>query len=201
MFTGIVEEVGTLAGIRRGGQSARITVHAPGIAESVMLGDSVAVNGVCLTAVSRENHNLSFDAVPETIHRTGLKAARAGDRVNLERALAAGQRMGGHFVQGHVDGTGALLAIRSQDNARNLEIAVPPELGRYLVSKGSVAVDGISLTVVDVKPESFIVSIIPHTWDHTNLKGKHIGDLMNLEVDMLAKYVENLLAHRVSGEP
>jgi len=196
MFTGIIEEVGTLVAVRRAGQSARVTIHAPRIAEGVDLGDSVAINGACLTAVSREGTNLSFDAVPETISRTSLKSARAGDRVNLERALAAGERMGGHFVQGHVDGTGALKSIRMHDNARILEIGIPPDISRYLIAKGSVAVDGISLTVMDAKPESFTVSIIPHTWDHTSLRAKHTGDLLNIEVDMLAKYVEKLLALR-----
>ena len=193
MFTGIIEAVGTLAGIRRGGQSARLTVHAPGVAESVEMGDSVAVNGICLTAVAREGVNLSFDAVPETIQRTSLKAARVGDRVNLERALAAGQRMGGHFVQGHVDGAGIIQSIKPEDNARVLTIALPPDLARYLIPKGSISVDGISLTVMDANPESFTVSIIPHTWEHTNLKDRRTGDSVNIEVDMLAKYVEKLI--------
>ena len=193
MFTGIIEAVGTLAGIRRGGQSARLTVHAPGVAESVEMGDSVAVNGICLTAVAREGVNLSFDAVPETIQRTSLKAARVGDRVNLERALAAGQRMGGHFVQGHVDGAGIIQSIKPEDNARVLSIALPPDLARYLIPKGSVSVDGVSLTVMDANPESFTVSIIPHTWEHTNLKDRRTGDSVNIEVDMLAKYVEKLI--------
>jgi riboflavin synthase len=194
MFTGIIEEVGTLAGIRRGVQSARITVHAPHIAESVELGDSVAVNGICLTAVAREGVNLSFDAVPETIQRTSLKVARPGDRVNLERALAVGQRIGGHFVQGHIDETGILKSIKTHDNAQVLDIALAPEAAKYLIPKGSIAVDGISLTVMEANPESFTVSIIPHTWDHTNLKTRRAGDPVNLEVDMLAKYVEKLLA-------
>ena len=193
MFTGIIEAVGTLAGIRRGGQSARLTVHAPGVAESVEMGDSVAVNGICLTAVAREGVNLSFDAVPETIQRTSLKAARVGDRVNLERALAAGQRMGGHFVQGHVDGAGIIQSIKPEDNARVLTIALPPDLARSLIPKGSISVDGISLTVMDANPESFTVSIIPHTWEHTNLKDRRTGDSVNIEVDMLAKYVEKLI--------
>jgi riboflavin synthase len=196
MFTGIVEEVGTLVAVRRAGQAARVTVHAPRIADGVELGDSVAVNGTCLTAVSREGTNLSFDAVPETVSHTSLKTARAGDRVNLERALAAGQRMGGHFVQGHVDGTGALKSIRMHDNARILEIGIPQDLSRYLIPKGSIAVDGISLTVMDAKPDSFTVSIIPHTWDHTSLRAKHTGDLLNIETDMLAKYVEKLLTEK-----
>lgn len=194
MFTGIIEEVGTLAAVRRGIQSARITVRAPHIAESVEMGDSVAINGACLTAVAREGVNLSFDAVPETIQRTSLKSARPGDRVNLERALAAGRRMGGHFVQGHVDGAGILKSIKPHENAWILDIALPPELARYLIPKGSVAVDGISLTVMEANPESFTVSIIPHTWENTNLKGKHAGDSVNIEVDMLAKYVEKLIS-------
>src|SRR5687767_10000110 len=193
MFTGIIEEVGALVAVRRAGMSARVTVHAPRIAEDVEMGDSVAVNGICLTAVAREGVNLGFDAVPETISRTSLKGTRPGERVNLERALAAGQRIGGHFVQGHVDGTGTVKSIQNQDNARILAITIPAELAKYLVPKGSVAVDGISLTVMEANPESFTVSIIPHTWDHTNLKGKHTGDPINIEVDMLAKYVEKLL--------
>jgi len=194
MFTGIIEEVGALVTVRRAGMSARITVHAPRIAEGVEMGDSVAVNGICLTAVAREGVNLSFDAVPETMSRTNLKVARPGERVNLERAVAAGQPMGGHFVQGHVDGEGSLRSIHSQDNARILEVTIPPDLAKYLIPKGSVAVDGISLTVMEANPESFTVSIIPHTWEHTNLKGKRAGNPVNIEVDMLAKYVERLLA-------
>ena len=195
MFTGIIEEVGTLVAIRRGAQSAQLTVAAPAIADGVGLGDSVAINGTCLTAVAREGNNLSFDAVPETIQRTSFRVARHGDRVNLERAVAAGQRLGGHFVQGHVDGTGVLKSIRRNENAHDLEIGIPPELVRYLIPKGSIAVDGISLTIVKTRSESFTVSIIPHTWEHTNLNRKRVGDLVNIEIDLLARYVEKLMAN------
>jgi len=196
MFTGIVEEVGTVVALRRGAASARLTVDAPRIAEGVAVGDSIAVNGACLTVVEREGSRLSFDAVPETIRRSSLKAARVGEGVNLERALAVGQRLGGHFVQGHVDGTGTLRSVTPQENAHVLRIEAGPELLRYLIPKGSVALDGISLTVVDVLPDSFTVWIIPHTYRNTTLHQRRVGDLLNIETDLLARYIERLLTTR-----
>lgn len=196
MFTGIVEEVGTIRALRRDGASARLTVEAPRVSEGTEIGDSIAVSGVCLTVVERQGSRLSFDAVPETVRRSILQAVRVGDGVNLERALAVGQRLGGHFVQGHVDGLGALLDITPQENAHILRVGAAPNLLRYMVPKGSVALDGISLTVVDVGPDSFTVWIIPHTYQRTTLHQRKTGDRLNIETDLLAKYVERLLAAR-----
>lgn len=196
MFTGIVEEVGIVAAMQRRANSARLTVHAPRVAEEATIGDSIAVNGVCLTVVARESSHLSFDAVPETLNRSNLRFLRTGDGVNLERALAVGQRLGGHFVQGHVDGTGVLQSVTERENARVLCVSAGPELLRYMVPKGSVALDGISLTLVDVEAESFTVWIIPHTYAHTNLRMRRPGDLLNIEIDLLAKYLERLLSAR-----
>ncbi|HXG24792.1 MAG TPA: riboflavin synthase [Chthonomonadales bacterium] len=193
MFTGIVEEVGIVDTVQRRVNSARLTVRAPRVAEDSAIGDSISVNGVCLTVVAREGSHLSFDAVPETLQRSNLRCLRTGDGVNLERALAVGQRLGGHFVQGHVDGTGVLQSVTERENARVLRISAGPELRRYMVPKGSVALDGISLTLVDVEAESFTVWIIPHTYAHTNLRTRRPGDLLNIEIDLLAKYVERLL--------
>jgi riboflavin synthase len=197
MFTGIVEEAGTVVTLQRGAASARITVQAPLVSQNTKLGDSIAINGVCLTVVEAASRRLSFEAVPETMRLTSLGRLKPGDRVNLERALAVGQRLGGHFVQGHVDGTGTLAAVTESDNARILRIEAPPDLMRYLAAKGSIALDGISLTVVDVLPASFTVWIIPHTFANTTLGDRRVGDALNIEVDMLAKYIERLLEARI----
>lgn len=196
MFTGIVEEVGIVAAVQRSAAAARLTVRAPRVAGDAAIGDSISVNGVCLTVVAREGSNLHFDTVPETLSRSNLRFLRAGDGVNLERALAVGQRLGGHFVQGHVDGTGILQSVTERENARVLHVSAGPELRRYMVPKGSVALDGISLTLVDVEAEGFTVWIIPHTYAHTNLRERRPGDLLNIEIDLLAKYVERLLSAR-----
>jgi riboflavin synthase len=196
MFTGIIEEVGKVIGLQRGASSARLTVDGPRVAEGTRQGESIAINGVCLTVVEIDSSRLSFEAVPETIERTSLKIVNVGDAVNLERALAVGQRLGGHFVQGHVDGTGTLLSVTANDNAHVLRIGAEPRLMRYLVPKGSVALDGISLTVVDVTDDSFTVWIIPHTYANTTLSHRRVGDPLNIETDMLAKYIEKLLAAR-----
>lgn len=201
MFTGIIEEVGKLTDIRRGANSARLTVDAPLVSQDSRLGDSIAVSGVCLTVVAREGARLSFDAIPETVSRTSLKAVGVGDGVNLERAMQAGGRFGGHLVQGHVDGTGTLLAVRDEENARVLRIGAPPDLMRYIIPKGSVTLDGISLTVVDVGADWFTVWIIPHTWAHTTLHQRRPGDPLNIENDVLARYLEKLLDARGLGNP
>lgn len=199
MFTGIIEEVGTLVAIERGETSATLTIAGERVSEGVRLGDSIAVNGTCLTVVGIAGTHLRFDAVPETIQRTSLKIVQVGDAVNLERSLAVGDRLGGHFVQGHVDGTGTLREIRDAENAHVLTVQLAPEMLRYLAPKGSVALDGISLTVVDVLPDAFTVWIIPHTYTHTNLRYRVVGDPLNIETDMLAKYMERLLAGRTDA--
>ncbi len=199
MFTGIVEEVGTLAAIRKGAVGniqSRLTVDAPLVSQGTRLGDSISVRGVCLTVVEISGSLLSFDAIPETVSRTSLKIARVGDGVNLERAMQAGGRFGGHLVQGHVDGTGTLLSVTEQENARILKIGAPPNLMRYVIPKGSATLDGISLTVVDVTADWFTVWIIPHTWANTTLHQRQIGDPINIENDVIARYLEKLLESR-----
>lgn len=199
MFTGIVEEVGKVAAVQRGASSARLTIEARVAAEGARIGDSIAISGVCLTVVAIDGNRLSFDAVPETLQRSSLKNVRIGDFVNLERSLAAGQRLGGHFVQGHVDGLAVLRAIHEKDNAKILHIEPPKELMRFIAPKGSVAIDGISLTVADVSNDGFSVWIIPHTFAITTLKNRRVGDSINIETDMLAKYLDRLLTARESG--
>lgn len=199
MFTGIVEEVGKLVAVKRGAASARLTIQAKRVLEGTQIGDSIAVSGVCLTVVEMDGPRLSFDAVPETLQKSSLKEIRAGDEVNLERSLSAGQRLGGHFVQGHVDGVATLLAVQEQENARVLRIGPPKELMRYVAPKGSVALDGISLTVAEVAAESFTVWIIPHTYANTTLHHRRVGNPINIETDMLARYLERLLAARDAG--
>ncbi|MCC6728906.1 MAG: riboflavin synthase [Chthonomonadales bacterium] len=200
MFTGLIEEVGVLEGLRRAGASARVSVRAPGIAHDVSPGDSIAVSGVCLTAIASDGVCLDFDAVTETLSRSGLGDLRRGEPVNLERALAAGGRLGGHFVQGHVDDTGHVAAMRSEGRAHVFGIAASPGVLRYVVEKGSIAVDGISLTVAGLDDRGFRVWVIPHTFANTNLHARHVGDRVNLEVDLLAKYVERLLVGRGAGD-
>ncbi len=193
MFTGLVEESGIVAASEVQGETARITVAAEIVRVGAALGDSVAVNGCCLTVVAIAGENLSFDAVPETMRRTNLGDLKAGDVVNLERPLLPTARLGGHFVQGHIDGAGIVRAITPDQNAVVFEIEVPSALRRYIIEKGSIAVDGISLTVASVTDTGFTVWIIPHTREVTTLKQRQVGDRVNLECDMLGKYVERLL--------
>jgi riboflavin synthase len=199
MFTGIIEEVGRLTAIKRGAKSARLTVDAPNVSPGTRLGDSIAVSGVCLTVVEIAGSRLSFDAIAETVSRTSLKAVGVGDGVNLERAMQAGGRFGGHMVQGHVDGTGTLLSVRDEENARVLRIGAPSDLMRYIIPKGSVTLDGISLTVVDVGSDWFTAWIIPHTWAHTTLHQRRVGDPLNIENDIIARYLERLMEARGIG--
>jgi riboflavin synthase len=196
MFTGIIEALGIVHSVSAGEEGSRLVVAARAIARETAIGDSIAVNGVCLTAVEAGPETLAFDAIPETLRRSNLGELSAGDVVNLERPLAAGARLSGHFVQGHVDGVGRVAAVREEGSSVRIGIAIPPELRRYVVEKGSVAVDGISLTAAAVTADSFEVAIIPHTRAVTTLGRKGIGASLNLEVDILAKYVENLLAGR-----
>ena len=226
MFTGIVEELGTVAGVERTGTgaqaAARLRVHGPLVTSDVASGDSIAVSGVCLTVVEVDATGGSFtaDVMRETLDRSALSGAEVGARVNLERAVTLATRLGGHLVQGHVDGTGQILRRRHAPGWDILEIAVAPALARYLVTKGSVAVDGVSLTVVDVVDVvdglgglgglgdpadpadtggSFTVSLIPTTLARTTLGTKGIGDLVNLEVDVMAKYAQRLLASHLAA--
>jgi len=195
MFTGLIEEVGTVAAVRTGNRSTRLQIAAPQIAKQTRSGDSIAVNGCCLTLASRRGNDLTFDLLEETIARTNLKKLRRNDQVNLERPLRADGRLGGHFVQGHIDCASPILAFDKKDVDFRLEISLPAEFASYVAPKGSIAVNGISLTVAEVLPGSFVAWIIPYTKEHTNLDGAEADDLVNLEFDILAKYVERMLRH------
>lgn len=194
MFTGLVEETGRLRSVRRAGRSLHLTVEAKKVLEDVQIGDSIAVNGVCLTVVSFTADSFTADAMPETYQRTNLQDLQPGDPVNLERTMALGDRFGGHIVQGHVDGVGTILRVEPEEIAVWFTVSAPPEILRYVVPKGSIAIDGISLTVVDVESDRFRVSLIPHTVKVTAMNRRQVGDRVNLEVDVLAKYVERLVA-------
>ena len=194
MFTGIVEEMGTIRAIRRGARSAVLSIGVETVLSDLKVGDSVAVNGVCLTATSVDGSGFTADVMHETLRRSSLGALAAGSRVNLERAMAASGRFGGHIVSGHIDGTGTIRDRRRDDNAVWYTVSAAPALLRYVVEKGSIAVDGISLTVASVEAERFSVSVIPHTAAATVLGLKGPGDTVNLETDLIGKYVEKLLA-------
>jgi riboflavin synthase len=174
-----------------------LAVFAPVVITGVKLGDSIAVNGCCLTVIAIDDKckSLTFDAVPETLARTNLGSLKSGDAVNLERPLQVGARLGGHFVQGHIDGVGTVLSVVPDENAVIIEIGIPDALSRYIVAKGSVTVDGVSLTVAEVRTSSFTVWTIPHTREVTTLGIRKAGDLVNIECDILGKYVERLLQH------
>lgn len=192
MFTGIVEEVGWVTQVKPN----RLSVRASVVMEDLKLGDSIAVNGVCLTVTERRGNEFSVDLMPETLRRTDLGRLTPGGPVNLERALAFGQRMGGHLVEGHVDATGEVLSVRQEGDALLMEFSAPASLMPYLVEKGFVAVDGASLTVVAVSEGSFLVSLVQYTQEHTVLGSRRVGDAVNLEVDIIAKYVERLTQGR-----
>ncbi len=196
MFTGIVEELGTVTALDRGADSARLTVHGPLVTSDATHGASVAVNGVCLTVVEHGGGSFTVDVMAETLQRSSLGVLAPGARVNLERAMAASSRFGGHVVQGHVDGTATVTAREPGERWELVRFSLPPALSPYLVEKGSITVDGVSLTVVDVADDAFSVSLIPTTLELTTLGAKAVGEPVNLEVDVLAKYVERLLAAR-----
>ena len=194
MFTGLIEEVGTVIAARASDRrETQLQIAAPEIAKEIRTGESVAVNGCCLTLGSQRNDQLSFDLLEETIRRTNLKELRPDSPVNLERALSADGRFGGHFVQGHIDCTSPILSFEERAGNYRLEVQLPAEFAHYVVNKGSIAMNGISLTVAEVFPKSFVIWIIPHTKTHTNLDRAKAGDLLNLEFDILAKYVERML--------
>lgn len=193
MFTGIVEEVGKLIAKKPGSASASLVISAPLVVQDVSLGDSVATNGVCLTVTSFDATSFSADVMHETLNRSTLGTLKPGDPVNLERAMSAQGRFGGHIVSGHIDGVGRITAIKRDDTAIWYTISASSELLRYIVEKGSITLDGISLTVARVSAHDFSVSVIPHTQAHTNLISKHVGDQINIECDVIGKYVEKLL--------
>jgi len=190
LFTGIVEELGEISGRQHAKDSAVLVIKGKKVMEDLKEGDSIAVNGVCLTVTGLTSTHFYADVMPETMRKTNLYELKNGDKVNLERALPVGGRLGGHFVSGHIDGTGTILAEKREGNAQIKRISAPEQVMRYIIEKGSVAVDGISLTVVDVDKSSFSVSIIPHTAKFTTLGYKKPGDRVNLEADMLGKYIE-----------
>ena len=193
MFTGIVEEVGTISGIQRGQNWAQLTIAAQKVLQGTQLGDSIAVNGVCLTVTQLLSQGFCAHAMHETLDRSALAELRPGSRVNLERAMRADGRFGGHMVAGHVDGVGRVRSIRRDDTAVWYQVAAGPDLLRYVVEKGSIALDGISLTVARVDDGSFSISAIPHTVAQTTLADRREGDAVNLETDIVGKYVEKLL--------
>jgi riboflavin synthase len=200
MFTGLIEEVGTVVAVRACDRGTQLQIAAPETAKYVSAGESIAVNGCCLTLTSCHSDCLCFDLLEETIARTNLNGLRQNSPVNLERALRADGRLGGHFVQGHVDCVAPILAFDVKGADFRLEIELPKNSRHYVVSKGSIAVNGISLTVAEVLPKSFDAWIIPYTKSHTNLDRANIGDLVNLEFDVLAKYVERMVAPSVTKE-
>ncbi len=193
MFTGIIEELGSVEAIEDQGDAVRLSVRGPLVVSDAGDGDSIAVNGCCLTVVSHDGEVFTADVMRETLDKTSLGAFRPGTRVNLERAVTAEKRLGGHIVQGHVDGTGEILSRTSSEHWEVVEIGLPDGMGRYLVDKGSITVDGVSLTVVTVTDESFTVSLIPETLARTTLGIKQPGEAVNLEVDVIAKHVEKLV--------
>ncbi len=199
MFTGIIEELGSVHSIEERGENARIVISARVVTEGTNHGDSIAVNGVCLTALDIHPESFAADVSRETLQRSTLGSLKPGVPVNLERAVTPATRLGGHIVQGHVDGRGQFAGVEDHGESWTLRIAYPQELGRYLVFKGSVAVEGISLTIAGLTGEDFEVAIIPKTWEVTNLSQLKPGDHVNLEVDVIAKYVERLLGHGEHG--
>ena len=196
MFTGIVEELGTVASVTDLGDAARIVVRGPLVTSDVHAGDSIAVNGVCLTVVDPQGESFAADVMDETLRRSTLGALAAGDHVNLERAARVDARIGGHIVQGHVDGVARIRSMEPTEHWTTVTFDLPAGLSRYLVEKGSITVDGVSLTVVEVSDAEFSVSLIPTTLEHTTLGSRQIGDRVNIEVDVLAKYVERLMEGR-----
>ena len=193
MFTGIVEEVGTIRSVVSGGSSGEIAINARTVLENTKIGDSIAVNGVCLTVTKMTDGGFTADVMPETLRRANLGGLHIGDSVNLERAMAADGRFGGHIVSGHIDGVGNVAEMKKESNAVWVKISADKDILRLIVEKGSIAIDGISLTVAEVSDRDFSVSIIPHTGSETTLLKKKIGDKVNLENDIVGKYVEKLL--------
>lgn len=196
MFTGIIEETGIIKSIVKGNKSAVITIAADKVLENTKIGDSIAVNGVCLTVTSMSTNIFTADVMAETLRRSSLGSLIKGSKVNLERAMAADGRFGGHIVSGHIDGIGVIRSLAKEDNAVWVEIETPSKILKYIVEKGSIAIDGISLTVAKLTDDSFSVSVIPHTGEETTLLSKKTGDNVNLENDIVGKYVERLIGFK-----
>lgn len=198
MFTGIIEEIGTVVAMTRGARSFSLEVRAKKVLEDTKIGDSISTNGVCLTVTELSENSFKADVMPETVSRTALQELTAGSLVNLERALSLQTRLGGHIVTGHIDGTGRISQRRNDDNALWISIECAPSLLRHIVEKGSITIQGVSLTVARVDESSFAVSLIPHTQSVTTLHNLRIGSLVNLETDIIAKYVEKMLGKNSS---
>ncbi len=196
MFTGIIEEIGTVSAVRPGTNSLQLSIRCTKVLSDVKKGDSISVNGVCLTVSDFASNQFTADVMPETVKATTLQALRTGSMVNLERAMAANGRFGGHIVSGHVDGTGDIISVRNKENAIYIEISIAADLLKYFIPKGSVTVDGTSLTVFGVTDKSFIISLIPVTQDDSIIGRKQTGDRVNVECDMLAKYIERLITKK-----
>ena len=206
MFTGIIEHTGTIEWLERSAEGGRLWIRAPGVTPTPAVANSIAVNGCCLTVVEIEGETFRADLSGETLHRTSFDELKRGTRVNLERPLTAGKELGGHFVQGHVDGVGRVTRLVAEGPADQptswwLSVRVPEELGRYVAMKGSIALDGISLTVAGWHESMADIAIIPYTYEHTNVCGLAVGDPVNIECDVLAKYVERLLEAPAAGGP
>ncbi|MGN1206102.1 MAG: riboflavin synthase [Eubacterium sp.] len=201
MFTGIIEEIGTVEQIQKGTQSAVLTIQCEKVLEGTQIGDSIAVNGVCLTVTSMQKNSYTADVMAETLRRSSLAGLKKGSRVNLERAMPADGRFGGHIVAGHIDGTGTVAEITKDETAVWYRISAENELLRYIVEKGSIAIDGISLTVAKVSDSDFLVSIIPHTQSETTLRERKVSDIVNLECDIIGKYVERLCGMKKEETP
>jgi riboflavin synthase len=200
MFTGIVRELGKVEAVERAGGGVRLRVRAPATAAEASVGDSVALNGVCLTAIAVDDGVVAFDAVPETLRRSSLGRLEAGAPVNVEPALRAGEPLGGHFVQGHVDGVGRVRAVEAEGDGSRLVVEIPPALERYCVEKGSIALEGVSLTIAAVGPGRVEIALVPHTLAATTLGGLRPGDPVNVEADVVAKHVERLMEARLEDE-
>ena len=201
MFTGIVEELGTVRRVLPGARAGKIVIGARKVLEDVHIGDSIAVNGVCLTVVAAGADEFTADVMPETLRKSGLGTLKVGDPVDLERAMAANGRFGGHIVSGHIDGVGRIVETRPEENAVIVTISAPPEILALIVEKGSIAIDGISLTVAALTHTTFSVSLIPHTAAETVLLKKRAGDVVNLENDIVGKYVQRLLGQAAGAAP
>lgn len=195
MFTGIIEEIGKVERIQKDNSNCKLSILASKILEDIHLGDSIAVNGICLTVVSFSKHLFTVDVMSETWNKTSLSLLRSGSGVNLERAVPINGRLGGHIVTGHIDGTGKISSVHRDKNAVWYQISTQKDILNLIVNKGSIAIDGISLTVAKVSKTDFSVSVIPHTLDQTILKNKRVGDVVNLENDILAKYVQKLIGN------
>lgn len=200
MFTGLVEEIGTIVSIKKGTDSSRLTIAADMILKDIKVGDSIATNGICLTVTDFNNSSFTVDVMTESLRVSSLRTLAYNDPVNLERAMRLGDRLGGHMVSGHIDGTGTIESFKKEDNATVISISASVDLLKYIIYKGSIAIDGVSLTVFYVDDSLFKVSIIPHTSITTILLEKAIGDTVNLECDMIGKYVEKLLLNKENTE-